>query len=115
MWDGLTTSGPPPSSINKAATAATWGAAADVPKNGAKNGKLVFTPSAPATSGLKRVWPGGQVNVTRSLGTKRLYRIKTRITCVNRTNCNRLANAQVTKHTATGNVVFVNRKTATIK
>ncbi len=41
--------------FNSAATAAAWGAAADVPKNGLRpepGGKVVLTPSAAAMSGF---------------------------------------------------------------
>src|SRR2546427_10429116 len=37
-----------------AATAATCGAAAEVPKKGLKGGSVVVTPSVPVRSGLKR-------------------------------------------------------------
>ena len=40
-----------------AAIAAACGAAADVPKNGAKSGTLVVTPSAAVMSGLRRSSP----------------------------------------------------------
>src|SRR5262245_17212880 len=47
-----------------AATAAAWGAAADVPKNGLKPGRLVATPSTAFRSGLVRVCGSGNRMVT---------------------------------------------------
>src|SRR4029453_4380017 len=41
----------------RAATPAAWGAAAEVPGNGAKPGTSVLTPSAAAISGLRRSLP----------------------------------------------------------
>src|SRR5262245_58568702 len=47
-----------------AATAATWGAAAEVPQKGFQSGRLVATQSAPVRSGLRRTSIEGMNSVT---------------------------------------------------
>ena len=105
----LTAPGPPAASMSSAATAATCGAAAEVPKNGVKSGREVLTPSAAATSGLVRTSWVGKKSSHGPCELKPSSVSKPDSLHVDRPHRDHLTYARMAKDTATGDVVLEHR------